>query len=124
MNQTQQPGTGLPRGLRITRSSEFADIFAHGHRWPGRLFTLWLRETVGRPGRLGVVAGRKTGIAVRRVRARRLMREAYRLNRQSLETGFDVVMSARQAIFDAKRQDVEAELLQLANRAGILLKKK
>ena len=69
---------------------------------------------------LGVVTSRKVGNAVARNRARRLMREAYRLNKQKLKTNLVIVMIARNAINGKHRQDVEAEVLRLFGGAGIL----
>jgi ribonuclease P protein component len=69
---------------------------------------------------VGVVASRKIGGAVVRSRARRLLREAYRLNKQKLKTNLQIVMIARSAINQKRLQDVEAELLRLFRAAGIL----
>lgn len=113
-------GSGLSRDRRITRSGQFREAYDQGKCFRGRLVTMWLRAGPDASLRLGVVTGRRVGEAVERTRARRLMREAYRLNRSRLSGGFDVVLSARSGICSAKMKDVEAELLYLLRKAGVL----
>ncbi len=48
--------------------------------------------------RLGVVASRRVGNAIRRSRAKRLLREVFRLNQEVLPVNCDVVLMARAAI--------------------------
>jgi ribonuclease P protein component len=82
---------------------------------------MWLRWADDASLRLGVVASRKSfRRAVARARAKRLLREAFRLNRYRLKPGCDVVLVARYTISDVKRQQVEEDLLAVARRAGIL----
>jgi len=111
---------GLSRDQRIVRSSHFKEAYDQGRCYRGRLVTMWLRIAPDAALRLGVVTSRRVGEANVRTRARRLMREAYRLNRSRLRGGFDVVLSARSNISSAKMQDVEADFLVLSRRAGIL----
>lgn len=81
---------------------------------------LWVREGEDAAMRLGVVASRKTGNAVKRNRAKRRLREAFRLNRHRFRGKVDIILIARRAIIQAAWKDIEQELLDLAGRAGLL----
>ena len=74
--------------------------------------------------RLGLTTGKKIGGAVVRSRARRLMREAYRLieDEQTLVYGNLVVIAARAKIADAKMQDVKKDMLWCFKRVGLVEK--
>lgn len=81
---------------------------------------LWVRRGTGANRRLGVVASRRSfRRAVDRGRAKRLLREAYRLNRQFLHGDLDVILLARPAILAAGIKDVEKDFLIVARRAGL-----
>ena len=74
--------------------------------------------------RLGLTTGKKIGGAVVRSRARRLMREAYRLieDEQNLVYGNLLVIAARAKIADAKMQDVKKDMLWCLKRVGLVEK--
>ena len=123
------PGSNtLPKSERLKRGSQFRHAYEHGRKFVGKLFVLYVVDDpperprgTGQTSRaVGVVTSRKIGGAVARNRARRLLREAYRLNKQKLNNNLQIVMVARTAINGKKRQDVEAELLRLSRAAGIL----
>ena len=105
---------------RLQRNSQFRHVYDHGRRVEGRLAVLYALDTSDKPRALGVVTSRKIGGAVVRNRARRLLREAYRLNQHQLQDHFQIVMVARNSINGKKRQDVEACLLDLFRVAGLL----
>ncbi|MBM4143341.1 MAG: ribonuclease P protein component [Lentisphaerae bacterium] len=93
-----------------------------GRRLAGRYAVIWSAPG-GAPGgaRLGVVAAKRVfRRAVDRNRAKRLLREAFRLNRNALRRDVDVVLLARAAILEAGRAAVERDLLALAARARLL----
>ena len=98
----------------------------------GRLAVLYVRDELpettrderreAREGRgVGIVTGRAVGGAVQRNRARRLLREAYRLNKHKLKPNLRMVLVARTAIAGKTFSDVETELLKLFRTAGILM---
>lgn len=113
----------FPKRERIKSSAQFRLAYDKGRRAAGRLFVLYALEEAGTgpSGRaLGTVTSRKIGNAVTRNRARRLLREAYRLNKQKLKPNLQIVMIARSAIAQATLQTVQAEFCRLAAAAGIL----
>jgi ribonuclease P protein component len=72
--------------------------------------------------RVGVIASKRTlPRAVDRSRAKRLLREAYRLQRHRFRPDQDIVLIARRRILDASRPAVDDELLRLAGKGGLLL---
>ena len=63
---------------RVRRRGEFQQVFKNGYRVGSRYFTLLLAPNAGPMPRLGIVASKKLGDAVRRNRAKRLIRELFR----------------------------------------------
>jgi ribonuclease P protein component len=113
-------GRGLPRRIRLTRASQFHEIYRTGRKAVGRLMVMWTRADEGADRRVGVVASRKVGGAVQRNRARRLLREAYRINRPDFHGALDVVLVARRDILKAGGEEVSRELRRLAEKTGLL----
>jgi ribonuclease P protein component len=82
---------------------------------------LWLRTGDDASLRLGVVTSRKVHLrANKRNRARRRLREAYRLLRPCFSGDYDVLLVGRRAILDADWKDILRELLELAQKAGLV----
>ena len=70
--------------------------------------------------RVGITTGKKLGHAVVRNRARRRLREVYRLNEALFKPGFDIVVVARHKCVTADFQKLTKAYLSLAEKAGIL----
>ena len=112
----------LSRGMRLKQGRDFARVKAQGKRLVcGCLIANWLELPPGLPFRLGVITSRKVGEAVARNRARRLLREAFRLHQHDLRCPVDLVLVARNSIAGKKLVSVEQDFLK-ALRQGKLLK--
>ncbi|MET1011114.1 MAG: ribonuclease P protein component [Actinomycetota bacterium] len=70
-------------------------------------------------GEFALVAGKKIGGAVQRNRARRVLRAAIREVAPRGVEGHDVVLVAREAIQDARTQDLITEMTELLQRGGM-----
>lgn len=120
VSSDKEPDRGLSRSQRLTRNAQFQEIFAHGSSHVGRYMVLWVGPDKDGGLRVGLITSRKVGGAVERNRARRRLREAWRLNRHRLSGRVDVILVARRAIGGAASTEVERELMQLCERAGLV----
>ena len=102
------PSHPFTKTQRVRRRSEFQQIFKNGYRVGSRYFTLLLSPNAGSTPRLGIVASKKLGDAVRRNRAKRLIRELFRLN-QTPSAGLDVVVIPRRELFDAAYDELDRD---------------
>jgi len=113
----------LSRYQRITDSKVFRKAFDEARPQVGKFMVLRLANLERGGLRLGVVTSRRTfRRAVDRNRARRKLREAYRRRRAQFKPSADVVLVGRHKLLQASAQDVEEELLALAQRAGLMEK--
>lgn len=115
------PSLGLPRERRIKQGRDFARAKTEGKRvYSGCLIANWLILPQGAPTRLGVITSRKVGAAVARARARRLLREAFRLHQLELAAPVDLVLVAQPSIAGKAFQDVERDFLGAMRKARLL----
>lgn len=69
--------------------------------------------------RLGISVSKKVGNAVVRNRVKRLLREIFRLNRDKLVKGFDLVIVARKGSVGTSFQDLELSFIKLSKKLGV-----
>jgi ribonuclease P protein component len=75
------------------------------------LFAMYINKTRGSTVRLGVTVSKKYGNAVKRNRARRIIKEAVRSVRPIMpQRGYDIVIVARTRLKSARMQDVSRAL--------------
>ena len=114
-----------PAPGRLSRSADVRRVLRGGASRAGRLVAVHAlaRDTARDPSdedgtRLTVVASRRVGNAVQRNRAKRLLREAARV--QAWRTGLDVVLVARSACAASGLSEVVEELRTLGSRLDVL----
>jgi len=98
--KTPRPRERLTTAQRLCRPADFDEARRLGRRVEAGPFTLRLRTRTGGVRRLGVIASRKAGPAVRRNRAKRVLRELFRRNQEALPAACDVVVVVRSNFFE------------------------
>src|SRR5580765_7448342 len=103
----------LPKEARLLKRADFLRVYEQGKRIEGRFMTVFILP-VGRPfHRVGVTATKKAiGKAHDRNRAKRLLRETFRLSRVELaaiSTKYDWVLNARRSLLRSKLNKPLAE---------------
>ncbi|MEI7806982.1 MAG: ribonuclease P protein component [Verrucomicrobiota bacterium] len=111
----------LGRSSRLAQSRDFARVRQRGERLVlGCLIANWNRLPEGSAPRLGVVTTKKIGDAPGRSRARRLLRESFRLHQHEFVQPVELVLVARNSIAGKDFAAVEKDFLAALHRAKLL----
>jgi len=123
MPETPSAQLRLPRSSRIKSTGDFARTRAKGQRFTSGCLILNIADRPpGLQSRVGVITSRKIGDAVVRSRARRLLRETFRLHQYELGRPVDMVLVARASIVGKKYADVERDFLKALAQTDVMKK--
>lgn len=110
----------LPKTERLRKPQEFRRVYEKGKRYDGKFTSAFVLPNELSSHRIGITASRKgVGKAVRRNRAKRLLREAFRLSKielKDLNGRYDFVLNARRSLLNIKMQAALADFQQIINR--------
>ena len=100
----------------LRSGTEFRQVFRRGLRLDGPLFSLVAAVNARGYNRLGLAASKKVGGAVERNRAKRLLREVFRLNHTTGPEPFDLVLIPKREILERSLLEVEREYRERLRR--------
>jgi ribonuclease P protein component len=104
---------------RLRRSADIRRALRSGTPRASRRVVLYVAPGEG-PSRAAWVTGRRVGSAVARNRARRLLREAWRVLSPGVRRGYDLVMVARGPFGKTGAPELTAEIEELLRRADLI----
>ena len=110
----------MQRKFRLTRSDDFKRVRRSGKSYAHPLVILVVQRNEQDTVRVGITAGRATGTAVHRNRAKRLLREAMRTLIPNTASHADVLLIARPALASASLADTRQAVQTLLQRAQLV----
>lgn len=110
----------LRKARRLIKNNEYRLVYKHGSFAVGRMCVIYKMPVAKEHTRIGFVTGKKVGGAVQRNRARRLMKEVYRLHQHEIREGYHIVVVARAGINDTQYEQVEREMMRLFKKSKLL----
>ncbi|NLE11930.1 MAG: ribonuclease P protein component [Actinobacteria bacterium] len=116
---------------RLSRSDDFARAYRAGRSVANKYVVLYYFERqepglgdVGSGPRVGFSVSKRLGGAVDRNRIKRVLREAYRANSQSLRGNVDLVLIARSPLVELIERSgfkaVEEKILEVLRKASLV----
>lgn len=108
---------GFSKAFRLTRQKDIDAVYKRGRRWNAKIFRIHVRPNGLDRSRLAVSVPGKLCNAVQRNRWKRLLREAFRLNKEAVGPGLDIVAVPAQPPGDLLRPQVDVVLVSLVRRS-------
>ncbi len=107
----------MRREQRLRRGVDFERVRANRKSWAHPLIVCYERERDDPgPTRVGIVVGRRVGKAATRNRVKRRIREAARSIYPQLDSGYDLIVIARQPAAEASLAQLTDALLSVLPR--------
>lgn len=106
--------------VALKQNHIFRRLYAKGESAVGPFVVIYARRNGARTNRLGITAGLKLGRAVDRNRARRRIRECYRLLEENLKTGYDIVVVARGPAIDGDFREMQRSFLKQCKKLRLV----
>ncbi len=101
----------------LKKKDEFDRVFRGRDSKADRFLVVYKAEG---SGRIGIVCSKKVGNSVVRHRTVRLIREAYRLNKEKIRKDADIIVVARETAKGQGFIDIENSLVKLLTRHSLM----
>ncbi|MGI6732254.1 MAG: ribonuclease P protein component [Anaerovoracaceae bacterium] len=107
----------------LRNDKDFKTIYKKGKSVGERYVVLFYKRNGLPYNRTAFLASKKVGNSVVRNRARRLLKESYRELEESLKTGYDIIIIARNTIVGLKCGDVKKSLESAFKKSKLINQK-
>lgn len=101
----------------IKSSEEFTEIINKGKSVKSKYYSIYYRQN-NASNRYGITIPKKLGVAVRRNKTKRRVKNIIDNNKNAMQNGYDYVIIVKKGILDLTFFDMEEELLSLIKKIG------
>ena len=108
----------------LKKNRDFRLVYKEGKSCANKYLVMYVMDSGREDTRIGISASKKVGNSVVRHRFARLVRESFRLNKDILEDGKDIIVVARVAAKDKNFDKIESAFLHLCGLHNILKQSK
>ncbi len=95
------------------KNREFQTVYESGVSVANRNLVMYVLPNDLSDNRIGISVSKKVGNSVVRHRVKRIIRESYRLNRDNVKNGLDIVIIARKEAKEKNYQELEQSMMHL-----------
>ncbi len=106
--------------VSLTRNSDFQRLYKKGKSAVKPTMVVYSIKGRGKMVRLGITATKKLGSAVNRNRAKRRIRELFRVKQDEFVKGQDICIVARSRILSAEYDKVCADFMSAAEELNLI----
>ena len=114
----------MKRFNSLKKNQDFQTVYRGGKSYANKYLVMYVIDSGREDTRIGISASKKVGNSVVRHRFARLVRESFRLNKDILEEGKDIIVVARAAAKDKNFDKIESAFLHLCGLHNILKESK
>lgn len=106
----------------LKKNYEFKTVMNKGKFYRGKYITIYINENKEDKNKIGIAISKKLGKANKRNRLKRLIRESYRLQKDNLQKGYNIVFiwNKKADILNNTYKNVSEDMQKLFLKAGIL----
>ncbi|GAA0178228.1 ribonuclease P protein component [Clostridium sediminicola] len=106
---------------KIRKNRDFIRVYKRGKSFSNYVLVLYIYKNKQNVdlNRIGISVSKKVGNSVVRSRVKRLISEAYRINKDCLIEGYDLVFIARNSSKEKSFKEIESSVLKLLKKAGL-----
>lgn len=106
----------------LKKNYEFKNVLSKGKFFVGKYITIYIKDNNKKENFVGIAVNTKIGKAVKRNRIKRLIREGYRLNKEKIKKGKDIVFlwNKNAEIKNANFYNINEDMLKIFDKANMV----